>query len=432
MTSTLRAIIFCLLSLPLALFAQSIPPLNSNAWNFVFVQSFEEDSVVANNLSVQGLNHSFLFGQLLNTVTAGKIGHVRQIYTMNPQSGSGQSMATLQSIEPYALLNNLSITHLLVSQGDRTVYNSPAYIISNILSNQPQGHYIIAMPVAMINNTIEALTSPTSSPAKITPGNYNQYAVLTVENGNTTVTTYDDNLKPGRSYPDIRLAKTPHYQCPQTPVTITAKKPQSSTMPLNTNQTVYFIRHVEAHPTSTFENGNYVCQGAWRALGANKILRDKMNGIPEYILSTNPENLIACDKACSYIRPSLTISPFAIENHKNVELAAFQWNDAPTLASTIFTQGSPYSSKKFNHSTMLVAWEHVHIEAAIQYLFATIYDNPEAAKKVPSWSYTDYDTIWKLSTDAKGNVTFSNTCEGVDTNALPSTCPAFPVETRLQ
>jgi len=423
-----RFLSLCLLCLPSAAFAQSMPPLNSNAWNIVFVQSFEA-SAATNNLSVQGFNHALQFGQLLNTITSGKSGDVRQIYSLAPKS-SPEDMTSIQSMEPYAVLNNRGISHILVNSGGITAYNSPAYIVKNILSNQARGDYIMSMPAAMINSTVAALSDPTAPTVGITPGNYNQYLVLSVENGRTAINIYDDNIKPAASYPDLSLKPTAHYACPQSPITFTAKKPKPSKFQFNANQTVYFVRHVEAHPNSTFENGNFVCQGEWRAIGANKILLDKTGGKVKNILTTNPTNLIGCDTSCSYVRPSLTISPFAIQHDQKLTLAAFQWNDAPTLAASLFTKNTPYSSETFNTSTTLVAWEHEHIEKAIQYLFNAIYDNPEAAKKIPAWSFTDYDTIWKLQTNDKGDITFSNGCEGIDSDSLPSTCPAFPAGTK--
>lgn len=425
MKTLFRFLTLCLLCLPPVALAQPMPPLNNNAWNIVFVQSFEP-SAKTNNLSVQGFNHALQFGQLLNTITSGKSGDVRQIFSLSPQSSS-QDMTSLQSIEPYAVLNNRGVSHIVVGSGGIAQYGSPAYIINKILSNQPRGDYIMSMPAAMINSTVAALSDPTSPTTGITPGNYNQYLVLSLENGRTTVSVYDDNIKPVTGYPDLNLKPTANYSCPQKPVTFTAKIPKSSKFQFNANQTVYFIRHVEAHPNVMPENGNFVCQGEWRAIGANQILLDKMGGRVKNILTTNPGNLIGCDTNCSYVRPSLTISPFAIQHDRDLTLAGFQWNDAPTLAASLFTRNTPYSDAAFNKSSTLVAWEHEHIEKAVQYLFDTLYDNREAAKKIPAWSFTDYDTVWKIQSDDNGDITFSNACEGIDSDSLPSTCPAFPV-----
>ena len=425
MKTLLRLLALCLLSLSSAAPAAQMPPLNRNAWNIVFVQSFEPVAKT-NNLSAQGFNHALLFGQLLNTATAGKIADVRGIYSFSPSS-NGQDMTTLESIEPFAVLNNRAVTHSLVESGDITTYGTPAYIINGILSNQPRGTYVIAMPAAMINDTLAKLLGPGAPADGIAPNNYNQYVVLSLANGRMAAAVYDDGLSPDKKYPALDLKRTPQYSCPEQPVKFTVKKPKSSKYQFNTRQSVYFIRHVEAHPNSTFENGNFVCQGAWRAIGANGILSDLMGGKPKNILTTNPTNLIGCDGTCSYIRPALTIAPYAIQHGQNLMLAGFQWNDAPTLAASLFTRNTPYSDPAFDQSLTLVAWEHGNIDKAFQYLIGDIYADPIALKKLPPWSFTDYDTVWKLETDEYGNLTFSNTCEGINSDSLPSTCPAFPV-----
>ncbi|MBI5938030.1 MAG: hypothetical protein HY850_09305 [Betaproteobacteria bacterium] len=424
MKTLTRFLALCLLALPLAAFAD-IPPLNGNAWNIVFVQSFEANANT-NNLSAKGFNHALLFGQLLNSVTAGKIADIQGIYSFSPNSNA-QDMTTLQSIEPFAVLNNRAVTHKLVGSGDITQYGTAAYIINGILSDQPRGTYVIAMPAAMINDTLANLLGPNAPTGGVTPGNYKQYVVLALANGRMSAVVYDDGLKPDDRYPDLNVKHTPKYACPEQPVKFTVKKPKASQFQFNTKQTVYFVRHVEAHPNSTFENGNFVCQGAWRAIGANDILRKMMGGKPKNIFTTNPANIIGCAGTCSYIRPALTIAPFAIQHDQNLMLAGFQWNDAPTLAASLFTRNTPYSSEAFDKSLTLVAWEHEHIELAVQYLIGTLYKAPASVQQLPNWSFTDYDTVWKLETDEHGDLTFSNSCEGIDSNSLPSTCPAFPV-----
>lgn len=423
MKTLLRLLALCLLCLSSAAHAGQVPPLNVNAWNLVFVQSFEADAKT-NNLSAKGFNHAQLFGQLLNTITAGKIADVRGIYSYSPSSNK-QDMTTLESIEPFAVLNNLAVTHKLVESGDINAYGTPAYRISGILNDQPRGTYVIAMPAAMINDTVADLLGQNAPSSGITSGN--QYVVLSLANGKMSAVVYDDGLKPDGRYPELHLKGAPGKNCQNPKVTIAVKKPKSSPFVFNTRQTVYFVRHVEAHPNSDFENGNFVCQGAWRAIGANGILHKMMGREPNNILTTNPTGLIDCNGTCSYIRPALTIAPYAIQHGQKLMLAEFQWNDAPTLAASLFTRNTPYSDPAFDQSLTLVAWEHEHIQKAVEHLMGNIYADKAAAKKLPDWSFTDYDTVWKLETDEQGDLTFSNTCEGIDSNSLPSTCPAFPV-----
>ncbi len=276
------------------------------------------------------------------------------------------------------------------------------------------------MPASLINSTIQALQAPNVIWPQIQTSD--QYLVLSYENGNGNAVLYSDGLKPSNKYKSQQFAG--NAPCP---ASTTIKVPATSGLPfkLNNNQTVYFIRHVEAHPTSNFENGNFVCQGAWRANGANKSLEKIIGKLPKYILTTNPSNIIGCSGLCSYVRPSLTISPFAIQNSLALDLAAFQWNDPASLATALFTQGTTYSQAKYNQSTVLVAWEHGNIENAVKYLFGTVYNNPSAVASLPSWSFTDYDTVWVISSDAQGNLTFNNTCEGIPSKKLPAVCPAF-------
>jgi hypothetical protein len=43
-----------------------------------------------------------------------------------------------------------------------------------------------------------------------------------------------------------------------------------------------------------------------------------------------------------------------------------------------------------------------------------------------SWPQSDYDTIWTVTLDAKGNVTVNNAlCEGIDSSKLPAAAPLF-------
>jgi hypothetical protein len=84
------------------------PPLNANDWSFILVPAFDSSAGVGNNLSVTGLNHALRFGQLLNTSLAGKLGQLQQVYAFR-SAAQGDDLTTLESIEPFALLNNLAV-----------------------------------------------------------------------------------------------------------------------------------------------------------------------------------------------------------------------------------------------------------------------------------------------------------------------------------
>ncbi len=412
-----QLLILCGLLMSRAAVAQSSPPpLNANDWNFVLVQAFESEPDKGNNLSVVGLNHSLRFGQLLSSLTAGRLNQVKQVYALT-LSGDGANMGPLESIQPYAILNNLPVKVQKLSPGDASTYNSPAYFVQQILANQARGTYVMAMPLSMMSQIVQSLAG-----SSIAIQTTNQYLVVSGTNQPLSVSLYDDQIAKVSNYPRIPLPA--RSACSQAPVTLQAKVPPG--LRPYASQSVYLIRHVEAHPSGNFENGNYVCQGQWRALGANDILLEKMGKRkPDYIYTSNPLNIIDCGAACSYIRPSLTVAPFAIQHGIPLTLAAFQWQDAPDLAHALFDQDSYYFKHPASGSSILVGWEHDHIEKAVKYLLASVYQNPEVAAKVPAWNFDDYDTIWELFTDKDGNLTFKNSCEGIPTSALPSTCPAF-------
>jgi hypothetical protein len=410
---------FGLLTLSGSLAQNATPALNLNAWNFVLVPTFESKKETSkdNNLSITGLNHSLQFAQLLNNIAAGKTEKLRQIYAFT-ESGNKTDMTPIESIEPYSLLNNLGVKSVSLKKGDESVYNSPAYFVQNILANQARGIYIMAMPDSIMQSIVENLTGSTLSKQ-----DSNHYVVLSGKSGAFTVNTYNDHIHPSSHYPDISLAH--HSACPQAPLTIKVKKPAG--LKVYPSQSVYFVRHVEAHPNGIFENGNYVCQGQWRALGANAALNKVMNGKkPDYVFTTNTTNIMdGSGTAYSYIRPALTVAPFAIQHDLPLTLAPFQWQDEIDLAQALFNPEAPYFQHRKSGASILVGWEHVHIEKAVKYLLETLYKNKKAADKLPEWSFEDYDTVWELSTDKNGDLTFKTSCEGISTESLPSTCPAF-------
>lgn len=417
MRVVLLAMVVALVLLPARLCAAQ-PALNANDWNVVLVPSFEvpPPGEASNNLSITGLNHSLRFGQMLKGLTSGKGAQLRQIIALTA-TADPDDMAPLQSIQPFALLADQGVSVQSVATGNPSAYNSPASFAANITGNLPRGTYVVAAPPAVIAELAQALGS---AGFQMPAGT--DYAVLSGAAPPLVADIYDDGIQPDPVYPAIPLPP-PTKSCAVAPVTI--KVPAPAGLKPYTSQTVHLIRHVEAHPTDSFENGNYVCQGQWRALGANDRLLKLMKRRPDYVFTSNPDGLIACNGTCSYIRPTLTVAPFAIQTGLPLTLASFQWNDPEDLARALFDRDSPYFSHPASGATILVGWEHGNIEKAVKILFGSVYRNPTAAARLPDWSYGDYDTVWTLSTDRDGALTFTNSCEHIPTASLPSTCPAF-------
>src|SRR5262249_36272823 len=159
-------------------------------------------------------------------------------------------------------------------------------------------------------------------------------------------------------------------------------------------------RHAEAHPTTLWDDGNYLAAGQWRALLLPLALAGKVH--PTQVYSVDPATGIPevpqeGSVASSYVRPAMTVEPYAIANHRALQLAAgvpvFAQN-APqraTYASDFFFTGGAFS-----HQTLLVAWEHKHIPPTLNALLASYKSNQVG----PLWPDSDYDTIWTVKLDA--------------------------------
>jgi hypothetical protein len=270
--------------------------------------------------------------------------------------------------------------------------------------------------------------SKLSPPADYAGPNY-IYAISIVPPGRASLLTYNSNLSPASTYPVLPTPGIVNSACTATPFQIQvtggvggAIVPNNS----NKNETVYMIRHAEAHPTANWDDGNYVGSGQWRALDLPYALAGKIN--PTLVYSIDPANDIPATPGTvtsSYVRPSLTLEPFAIANNMPLNLAAsvavFAQNP-PALSTDasnfFFTKGT------FSNETLLVGWEHDHIPPTVNALISTY--NATPSPTAPNWSDSDYDTIWTITNDAQGNLTVNNNrCEGIDSAGLPNPPPQF-------
>lgn len=192
----------------------------------------------------------------------------------------------------------------------------------------------------------------------------------------------------------------------------------------NTNETVYFIRHAEAHPTSYWDDSNYVGAGQWRALDLANALRGKIQ--PTQVVSIDPSigvPLGLSDVSASAVGIPLTVEPYAIANNLPYTLAAsvpVLAQNPPQLATA--TSNFFFAGQTFSNKTILVAWDHEHLPTIVSALLASY----QSSLKAPSWPDDDYDTIWTVTIDAHGNLTVDNSmCEGIDSASLPATPPQF-------
>lgn len=449
-------------------------PLNASDVNLIFVVSediaYQEPGDVnpnTANLTNPGLQRVLMMGTFLQQQVLGGE-NVTSIYalepTTHPQTANAYpDMVALETVEQFAMLNQTtqgppdypaftassypllaSYTAASVPQGvvpqlplcsscqgldfNDQQGDNEALVNTVIQANLP-GFYVFSAPWETISTLLANINRlkgyNLTVPATYAGPNY-VYALAVGSTGAAGLITYNANLNPPTGYPVLPAGRIVAAPCTQTFNFQVIGGVGTAVIPAgaNTNETVYMIRHAEAHPVQYFEDGNYVGAGQWRALDLPIALQGKIK--PDAVYSIDPATGLAGavgEAAYSYVRPALTVEPYAIANNLALELATsfavFDQN-APALAtnaSYFFFTGGTFSNK-----TLLVAWEHDHIPPTINALLSTYH----GGQTVPNWPGTDYDSIWRVKLDAQGNLTVDNSmCEGISSADLPKTPPQF-------
>jgi hypothetical protein len=250
--------------------------------------------------------------------------------------------------------------------------------------------------------------------------------------GDAGLATFDSKLAPPATYPVLPRPPLVSASCTQQTYFSYSRTGGVDGVVIppgtNTNQTVYMIRHAEAHPTSSFEDGNFVGAGQWRALALPNALPGALRGqsSPTQVYSIDPaQSFTDAGLNFSYVRPSLTVLPYAIANNLPYYLVSKFFIGNPTdLAVAKATSELFFTGGTLSNQTVLMAWEHDHFPPLITYLLQSY----GGTVPVPplSWPQTDYDTIWTVKLDNLGNLTVDNAlCEGIDSTKLPATAPLF-------
>jgi len=452
-------------------------PLRAQNINLIFVVSEDSANTTGDvnpdtaNLTDRGLQRSLLMAPFLQqNVLGGK--NVTGIYALEPithmqagAQGTYPDMVPLEIVEQFAMLNQITL-----SDGNQafTANSYPVFasysaesipvgvalwpicaacqgldfkdqqgdnkiLLSGIIQANVPGFYVFSAPwetasvlLASIN-TLEGYNL--SPPATYQGPNYIYALSIAPSEGTASLITNNSDVSPAPTYPVLPPPPIVPTPCatPTFSIAVTGSVNGATIPPdINKNETVYMIRHAEAHPTDWFEDGNYVAAGQWRALDLPNALSGKLNPPPTQIYSIDPAIGFAASASSanlSYVRPSLTVEPYAIANNLPYNLAAsvavFSQN-APalaTLASDYFFTGGTFSDQ-----TLLVAWEHQHIPPTIKALLAA-YSSSQVS---PNWPDNDYDTIWTVTIDATGKLKVNNTlCEGINSATLPAVAPTF-------
>lgn len=171
---------------------------------------------------------------------------------------------------------------------------------------------------------------------------------------------------------------------------------------------VLIIRHGEKPAAGL---GQLSCKGLNRALALPDTIL-KRYGKPDLILAPNP----AVQKAdrgvpYAYIRPLATVEPLAIQVGLPVDIA-LAFNDLPGLEGRL-NQALDASESQL----VVVAWEHKIAEQIVRNLA----EHHQLKFAVPHWEDDDFDSIYILSQNAKGVISFRVEKQGLD--KLSEQCP---------
>lgn len=456
-------------------------PLSAANVNLVFVVSPDlayqgggDVNTSTANLTSQGLQRSLLLATYLKQQVLGG-SNVSAIYGLQPMSHlqtpfGYPDMAALEYIQQFALLNRISLTGYAGPGSPSYTGNSyplnasygssgplPAGVATPLYScpecqgldfNDAGGNLAVATAVIGAGvpgfyvfcapwETISALMADIrrtrgyelSLPASYEGPNH-VYAVSITPSGGVSLTTYNAGLNPPATYPvlpsPVRSAACNTQQSFFSIGRSNGVNGAVTPANINKNETVYLVRHAEAHPLSGWDDGNFLAAGQWRALALPGTLRGVIS--PAIVYSIDPAQvypgaaITPGNFSFSYVRPSLTVAPYAIANNLPYFLVSglelFD-PDSPRATSDFFFTGG-----RFSNQTILLAWEHAHFPPTVSALLASYGGTGQTA---PDWPSSDYDTIWRVTLDADGNVTVDNAlCEGIDSAALPATAPQFP------
>jgi len=452
------------------------------------------------NLTNQGLNRSLQMASFLKTQVLGNQ-NVTGIYAISPMTHlqTAQNlpdMASMAAIQQFAMLNSFTQPLFGTATTAPTANSFPlnlAYsagqvlptgvatpfmgcpscqgldfgnsggandaLLAGLVNAKASGFHVFSAPwgttSAMLTNLNKLLGASLTLPGAYAGPNQ-VVAVSITPSGSASLTTYDAALSPATSAPVLPAALA-HTACNAQPhkfsFTLTAGQPYRQTLDgitttgsvpaalpkgISSNQTVYMVRHAEAHPVPSFENGNFVAPGQWRALGLADALRGKIS--PDLVMSIDPAQVtpgvpsLTSPIRYAYVRTNMTVLPYAIANSlpyflvTGVSLMEVNFADLQASASVIQLNDALFTGGTYSGKKVLLAWEHDHLAPTLNELLARYF--PKGGAPLLSsdiWPGTDYDTVWTFTLDAQGNLTADNTvCEGIDSAALQAKFLAAP------
>jgi len=464
-------------------------PLDAANINLIFVVSEDLDyqapgdiSATTSNLTSQGPQRSLLMAPFLQQNILGN-NNVTGIYALEPMTHQQTThgypdMAATETIEQFALLNQITLSTNATGGDFYTGNNYPIYVsyalgsipsgvaapsfpcpncqgldfndlggdnetlVTGIIDADLPGYYVFSAPWETTRALLENINTFESFNLAL-PSGYDGpnsiYAISIPPSGSAGLTTYNSNVNPPNTYPVLPVLSPPALvsaSCtvnvpPIIPVTVGSG---GAVLPagINANETLYLVRHAEAHPEGYWSDNGYVGAGQWRALDLPNALLGKIS--PNQVWSgdisqfTQGTTTALGEDLWSGIAPALTVEPYAIANNLPYNLvSSFELSDpnwAQLISNFFFTGG------RFSNQKVLVGWSYQQIQPTVQALVSSYYPNTPsplpASLTAPTWLDTDYDSLWTLTLDAHGNLTADFTkCEGINSATLPATAPQF-------
>jgi len=458
-------------------------PLSSDNVNLIFVASQDlafgvpgEMNPTTANLTDQGLQRALLTATFLQQTVLG-MQNVTAIYALEPMThpqtaNQYPDMVGLETIEQFAMINQITLSSNQYGAGPLAAYSYPIHasyslgslpggvpvpdplcancqgidfadqhgdneaLVTGILHANVPGFYVVSAPWETVSRLMTNINRSEgynlALPASYISPNF-IYAMAITTSGSGSLFTYDSHITPSATYP-VLSPPVASGGCTQQvpPFSVTVTGGQNGTIVpagANTNETLYFIRHADAHPTGYWNDNNYIAAGQWRALDLPNALAGKVSPLQVYSIDpaqAGPGSIefTTGDHTFSSVAPALTAMPYAIANNLPYNLVTgFQLSDSnvDTETANFF-----FSGGKFSNQSVLVAWAYQFIQPTIHTLLENYHATPQQLAQLATWPPGDYDTIWTIQLDAVGNVTVSNgSCEGISSKALPSTPPRF-------
>ena len=471
------------------------PPLSPDNLNLIFVSSpdlafhargdVQPDTA---NLTSQGLQRSLLIATYLQQVVMG-MQNVTAIYALSPMTHLQTAkhypdMAAVGYIQQFALLNQITLPvkpvdgspsewpgnsypiNVAYGKGSVPVLVAPqpticpdcagldfnntggnndalAAAIIDAPPTQWAGYHVFSAPWETVRDLMASINAQRGYGLNV-PATYrgpnHVYAISIRPSGSASLVTYVGDLNPPVTYPVLPAPVAaaacpnpmqPYFRSVRTGGVDGVGVPSNA----NVNQTTYIVRHADAHPDPSFnfEDGNFVGAGQWRSLALANTLRGRIHPTVAYSIDPAQWYQISGTQNVSYVRPSLTILPYVIDNDLPYFLAytfpLAEPGTDPTVANNSVDQF--FTTKgELSNQTVLLAWESEHIRPMLNTLITRYGGNPAllptAGPPLGGWPDQDYDTIWTVTLDARGNLTVDNSlCEGIDSSKLPAKAPLF-------